>query len=1018
MRNRIILSIVVAWVLVIAGSLEFNAYQQERSVIGLARVEAISHFEKDLVYRGWVTQQGGVYIPPTDDMPPNPYLSNIPDRDVVTTTGKALTLVNPAYMTRKVHQLGAEQYGVRGHITSLNPLRPENRADDWERQALQAFENGTPEVAASTEIEGKPFLRFMRPMITEKGCLKCHEIQGYKLGQIRGGISISVPLAPYFEVAGRQQKTTLLGHGLVGLLGLLGLWGTARMLKRAEEALRNSEQKFRSLYSSMTEGVALHELVVDDAGNPIDYTFIDVNPAFESILGIRREQVLGRKASEVYGSGTAPYLDAYAQVAASGQPVRFETAFEPAQRWFTISAASPAPGRFSTVFADITEQKKAEAEIQNYKMVFQHSGFGMVIVDAASNRITHVNLAFARMHGYTEAELINQPIVEMFASAVRPDVARFVQLANEKGYYAFDSLHVRKNGSTFPCALGVTASKDKDGRVMFRTATCVDTTERTQMEAQLRLWAEAFEHAEFGLNIVDARTEVFLTVNPAYARQRGYTVGELIGRPVEDVTPSDLRAQVKDILSALDTTPHLVFESENITKEGRRFPVMVDVTIIRAPDGTPANRMSYVIDITDRKRAEEELVNYRDHLEELVVQRSSELVQAKAAAEAANIAKSAFLANMSHEIRTPLNAITGMVHLLKRSGVTPGQAERLGKIQTAGHHLLEIINAILDLSKIEVGKFSLVEEAVNITDVASNVVSMLLERAHAKNLDLLIDNSPQPGSYRLVGDPTRLQQALLNLVANAIKFTDAGGVTIRVRIEEDNATNAMVRFEVQDTGIGITPDKMSRLFTAFEQADNSITRDYGGTGLGLAITKKLAQLMGGTASAVSTPDGGSTFWFTARLSKGVSSRPMTGSSAAEGVEAILRRDYPRSRLLLVEDEPVNREVMQFLLNDVWPQIDIAQDGREAVDRVSQNPYDLILMDMQMPQMDGLEATRRIRALQNGRDSPILAITANAFIDDKARCIASGMNDFISKLIDPDALFAMILHWLAQRKDRA
>ena len=145
------------------------------------------------------------------------------------------------------------------------------------------------------------------------------------------------------------------------------------------------------------------------------------------------------------------------------------------------------------------------------------------------------------------------------------------------------------------------------------------------------------------------------------------------------------------------------------------------------------------------------------------------------------------------------------------------------------------INAILDLSKIEVGKFSLVEEAVNITDVASNVVSMLLERAHAKNLDLLIDNSPQPGSYRLVGDPTRLQQALLNLVANAIKFTDAGGVTIRVRIEEDNATNAMVRFEVQDTGIGITPDKMSRLFTAFEQADNSITRDYGGTGLGLSL---------------------------------------------------------------------------------------------------------------------------------------------------------------------------------------
>ena len=415
----------------------------------------------------------------------------------------------------------------------------------------------------------------------------------------------------------------------------------------------------------------------------------------------------------------------------------------------------------------------------------------------------------------------------------------------------------------------------------------------------------------------------------------------------------------------------------------------------------------------ETNKAMQQLANINAHLEQLVLARTAELAQSRDAAEAANRAKSVFLANMSHELRTPMNGVMGMIDLALKLATDSRQIDWLNKSKASAQHLLSVINDILDLSKIESGRLTLEEKNFSLVQVIDEILQMHDAAAHAKGLSLSRDISPILPDL-LCGDSFRLKQMLINFIGNAIKFSGHGQIGVHASLVEQEASSVVLRLDVSDQGIGIAPEQRARLFHAFTQADDSMTRQYGGTGLGLIISKRIAMLMGGDVGVESSPGVGSTFWAAVRLKKGaeVIAAASTENTDAEG---LIQQHYFAHRILIADDEPINLEIARIQLEAVDLVVDAARDGAEAVAKARKGDYAAILMDMQMPNVDGLEATQQIRILPGCRDVPIIAMTASAFAEDKAKCLAVGMTDFLIKPFLPDELFATLLRALSRRE---
>ncbi|MBF0260534.1 MAG: DUF3365 domain-containing protein [Magnetococcales bacterium] len=804
--DRLALAALLGWSCMIAIVFALTLSQEQNHLLDQARLEGITHLNKDLSFRQWATSHGGVYVQPSEATPPNPYLQ-VPNRDLKTVEGMNLTLMNPAYMLREVMERYAETYGVRGHITSLKLLNPDNAPDPWEKETLQAFERGTyRERTEQAEIDGKPYLRIMRAMVMEPGCFKCHEASGVPVGGIRGGISTAVPLTPHLEGLGRFQTTLLIGLVLVWMAGALALWFARGQSRRfliaqaeANAAVAEREARFRGLF--LDSPAALWE--------------VDL-------------------------SALKQHLD----------------------------ARHPGLGHVTTTIA-------AECA--------QHA------------RIIRVNQA--------TLDLLRVPSMEaMLATPLQ-------QFFDAHGL------------ETFSQALGAFLN----GATRFAT----ETTQVT-----------------FQGQVIWISLSISLSPNSEESWQSFYV-------SMIDITQ---RHQVEHLLrDELERNRHLTWALDQ--------------------------------DLARRKR-DEELMR-----------------QAKEVAENANRAKSEFLAMMSHEIRTPMNVVIGMGDLLLESGVREEQREFVTRLQEAGTNLLELINQILDLTKIESGHLTLIEEPVVFGAMVCEVAGMLKVVAEGKGLEMHCAVSPELPPVMLF-DPPRLRQILFNLLGNAIKFTDAGRVTLNCEVDPDRP--GWMRMIVQDTGIGISPDKRQLIFDPFTQVDNSMTRRHGGSGLGLTIARRLVSLMNGEITLESQPGHGSSF----RIS--LPARPATDHPHARlepnGALSSTNAHCPALRILLVEDSEDNQLLITAFLRKSPHHLTIAVNGEEAVAMVQADMFDLVFMDVQMPVMDGYTATRRIRAWEEeqGRSRlPIITLTAHALEGEAERSRQAGCDLYLSKPIKKQRLLDVI-----------
>lgn len=661
------------------------------------------------------------------------------------------------------------------------------------------------------------------------------------------------------------------------------------------------------------------------------------------------------------------------------------------------------------------EIKKKYDDLQIYQTALLNAN-DIIILFSSEGKILKVNLKAINSYGYEEDELLSMNIFEL-RNKEKLDIANTQFEKAKLGEIEFETIHYRKDGSNFPVevkSIGVEINKG-----IFVLSIIRDITNRVKNEEEIRKLASLVENTDDAIIGKDLEG-VITSWNLGAEKIYGYKREEVLGKHISVIIPEDKINDFCEIMKKIKNGEKIKgFESKRKKKNGELIDVSITVSPIYNLAGKLIGASNITRDVTENKKVEEELREKYEEIsslyEELIAieeelrSNYQVLEEAKGEADKANQAKSEFLANISHEIRTPMNGIIGVIDLLKVTKLNKNQKEYLEMLSYSSRVLLGILNTILDISKIEAGKFELAVKPFDIKRTLNRITKELSLACNNKNLEASYYIDPYI-NYNLIGDEIRLNQVLINLVNNAIKFTKSGQIVFKVKKIESTNNKLILEFSVQDTGIGIKEEFKNDIFKRFVQQDMTSTKKYDGTGLGLAISRDIAKLMKGDIWFDSVENKGSTFYFTAEFLMDYTKNYKETSCDLQDNKIIINKT---KKILIVEDNEINMKIVCAMVEKLGYEFEGAYDGREALEKLKDNSFDLILMDIQMPELNGYDATKIIRAneIKTMVHIYIIAMTAYSMNGDKERCIEIGMDDYISKPFDIDTLKNTILKYI-------